>query len=271
VKVAPGQVVATRNGKTVSLDDIAKAAANTRYVYVGESHDNPHHHQMQAEVIAALVRAGRNVVVGMEMFTRPNQVNLAPWTMGMWTEEQFIEGADWKKQWGFDFGIYRPIFTVVRDNKLPLIALNLPRDWVRAVGRGGYSALTPEQKAELPEDLYLGNKDHRAIFNSLMGGHPPSGTQGENIYSAQVLWDEGMADTAIKYMAGRPSANTVMVVVAGSGHVMYGQGINWRVARRTGDKGVTVMAGEAAEPREVARGVGDFFYLSPEVERKQGG
>ena len=90
VRVEPSQMISTRTGKTVTADDIAKAAADTRYVYVGESHDNPHHHQMQADVIAALVRAGRDVVVGMEMFTRPNQVNLAPWTMGMWTEEQFI-------------------------------------------------------------------------------------------------------------------------------------------------------------------------------------
>jgi len=262
LEVGLGEMRSTITGKLASPDDVAAAADGHRFVYLGESHDRARHHEMQAAIVEALVRRGRTVIVGFEMFTRPVQVELNPWTLGWLSEDEFIERSQWKTQWGFDYGLYRPIFEAVRRNRLPMVALNVPRDWVRAVGRGGPSALTPEQSSQIPP-LYLVNSDHRSVFEALMGGHPVSGTQGENIYAAQVLWDEGMADTALKYLDRFPkSASTVFVVIAGSGHVMYGQGINYRIDRRTGERGVTVMMAEGEGPTRVARGIGEFVYVS---------
>ena len=259
------RIVRTKDGRMCSAAEVAAAADGKSYVFLGESHTTASHHQMQADIIRELVNRGRNVVVGMEMFTRPVQKDLAGWTLGRYTDEQFIERSDWKKQWGYDYLLYKPIFDVAKEKRLPLVALNVPRDWVRAVGRGGFSGLTAEQKADLPSDLDLKNANHRRIVQSMTAGHPMTGNVADTMYSAQVLWDEGMADTAIKYMRGRTaSPNTVFVVVAGSGHVMYGQGINWRIKKHTGKDGVTVVMTEAKESRAVARGLGDFVYLTKE-------
>lgn len=267
VQVSPGDMVDTRTGAVVDAKAVAHAATGERFVYLGELHTNPDHHRMQADVIRALVDAGREVVVGFEMFTRPNQPNLAPWSRGYWTEEEFVEKADWKNQWGFDFALYRPIFEVIKEYRLPMVALNVPRDWVRSVGRGGLEALTPEQRAELPE-VDLSYVEHRKVFNALMGGHPPTGTAGDNIYAAQSLWDAAMADSALSYLDRMPpNHKTVFVVIAGSGHVMYGQGINRRVYDRTGERGVTVTAVETATPMTVARGIGDYVFAAPPPPR----
>jgi uncharacterized iron-regulated protein len=102
------------------------------------------------------------------------------------------------------------------------------------------------------------------VFDGLMGGHPMPGTQGDNIYAAQVLWDEGMADTAIKWMERYGDDQTVFVVIAGAGHIMYRQGINWRIDRRTKKRGVTVVMGQDKEAALVARGLGDFVYITEE-------
>lgn len=270
--VRAGEILDLRTNRIATVDSIAAAADSTKFVYVGESHDHPEHHAFQAQVIEALAKRGRNVVVGFEMFTRPVQDALNPWTLGWWSVEEFIERSEWKTQWGFPFEIYQPIFEVTKQRRIPMVALNVPRDWVRAVGREGYGALTAEQKSELPSDLDLGNSNHRTVFNALMGGHPPTGPGGENIYAAQVLWDEGMADTALKYLAALPpSPRTVMVVIAGSGHVMYGQGINWRIAKRTGDAGLTIVMTEAAESATVSRGLSDFVFAAKALSRESGG
>ena len=87
---------------------------------------------------------------------------------------------------------------------------------------------------------------------------------GDHIYAAQVLWDEGMADTALKYLDSRhPDRKTVFVVIAGSGHVMYGQGINYRIARRHGGEGITVVMAESPQPLTVANGLADFVFVTP--------
>jgi uncharacterized iron-regulated protein len=250
--------LATR--KVATPADVAHAAEGTRYVYLGEEHGNALHHKMQADIIRALAADGRHVVVGMEQFTRPVQPNLAGWTLGWYTEDEFIAKSDWKKQWGMDYSLYKPIFDAAKDLQLPIVALNIPREWVHNVGQKGLTALTDEEKAQLPSEIDVNNKDHRSMFQAMMGGHPMTGM--DNMYAAQVLWDVAMSDTAVKYMAEHPSPKEVMVVIAGSGHVMYRQGINWRVKGRTGDGGVTVVMGEDEKAREVSAGVGDFFYLT---------
>lgn len=267
VSLRMGEMRSTLDGSIATADKVAEAADGHRFVYLGELHDNPDHHKMQAAVIEALAKRGRNVIVGFEMFTRPVQENLNGWTLGWWSEEEFIEKSDWKKQWGFDFALYRPIFEATKKYRLPMVALNVPRDWVRQVGRTGFASLSPEIRAQVPE-IDLTNQDHRSIFTALMGGHPMTGERGEFVYSAQVLWDEGMADTALKYLAQAPTtSNTVFAVVAGGGHLMYGQGINYRIWKRTGEKGITVTMVEGEDGMKVSRGIGEFAYLAPSPKR----
>lgn len=264
--VALGSMVSTATGAPATADTVAVAADGHRFVYLGESHDQLAHHQMQASIIEALARRGRSVVVGFEMFTRPVQGSLNPWTLGWWTRDEFIEKSQWKTEWGFDFALYEPIFNVVRANRLPMIALNVPRDWVRAVGRGGLEALTPEQKAAVPP-VDTTDRVHRQIFEAMMGGHPMTGAQGENIYASMVLWDVGMADSALKALASMPpDSKRVFVVVAGSGHVMYKRGINYRVKGRTGEEGITVVMTSGDAPEEVSRGLADYVYNSAVVK-----
>lgn len=260
VTVAPGWTQ-TASGRKASVSEVAAAADGLRFVFVGESHDNPYHHQAQADVVAALVARGRLVSIGFEMFTRDNQASLAPWTLGKWSEDEFIEKSSWKTQWGFDYALYRPIFEVARKEGLPMYALNVPRDWVRQVAREGAGSLTPERKKWVPE-LDLGWKDHRAVFDSLMEGHPP-GEALDGMYRGQVTWDTGMAQSALEAMDKSSNPRRVMVVVAGIGHTMYGQGINGRITARTGERTLNVacIAGDGARP--VSKGLADYVYMSP--------
>jgi uncharacterized iron-regulated protein len=261
------------DGKLSSLGAFVKKADKYNFVFLGESHDDPVHHQTQANVIDGLVKHGRTVIVGLEMFTRPNQENLNAWTLGKESEDEFIKNSNWQKEWGFPFPLYRPIFNVIKANRLPMIALNVPRDWVRSVGKNGLKGLTAEQQAQVPTVL-TNNANHKAVFNGLMGGHPMVGTQGDNIYAAQCLWDEGMADTALKYVTNRfgsPSTipkNVVFVIVAGMGHGLYKQGINWRIMRRTGLETLTLINVESEQPMPISRGVADYVYIAPVFARK---
>jgi uncharacterized iron-regulated protein len=266
VRAEIGKIVRTADGAVATPADIAKAADGMRWVFLGENHATAPHQQLHADVVKALLDRGRKVVVGLEMLTRPVQPVLDEWVAGKLEEAEFLEKVDWKNQWGFEYSFYRPVFDTCRWNRIPMVALNVPRDWVRAVGRGGYDALTPEQKAELPSEFPLDNAAHRSIFAALMGGHPPAGDRGENIYRAQILWDVGMADTALRHREKTGQKDAVYVVMAGSGHIMYGQGINFHVQRRTKEPGVTVTMGTAAEARNVSKGLGDFVYLTAPVK-----
>lgn len=257
LQVSPG-IQDTRSGRSVSSDEIAARLDGRRFVLIGEAHDNTDHKVFTADLIRALVRRGRSVEVGLEMFTRPNQPNLAPWSLGRWSEQEFIERSNWRTEWGFDFQIYRPMFEAVRESKLPLVALNVPRDWVRQVGRGGPGALSEEARRQVPA-FDASNEDHRKLFTAMIGGHPMANEERmNNMIAAQVLWDVGMADTALKWAAKNPP-NRIMVILAGSGHAAYGLGINLRIKELSGQSVPTVIC-LSPEDKEVSRGIGDWIF-----------
>lgn len=264
VQVSQNVAVSTTTGRTATLQEIAAAAEGKRFVLIGEEHDNPGSHQWQAKVIEALHQAGRQVIVGYEMIQRPEQFALDLWTLGKLSEPEFLEKAKWQTSWGYDFGLYRPIFDTTRKYGMRNVALNIPRDWVRTVGKGGYDALDPEAKAQVPP-LDLTNHNHRRVFEALMGGHPAG---SPNVYAAQVLWDVAMADSAMKYLQRTyVTDKTVFVVIAGNGHVMYGQGIGWRLTRRTHDSALTIVTVPTDGAQTVSRGAGDFIIGVPPVDR----
>lgn len=265
--VESGRLTDLLTGRAATADDVAKAADRKLFVFLGEEHATEPDQATHAAIIEALVRRGRHVIVGLEMYQRPKQSILDQWSVGEIGEADFLAKSDWRGQWGYEFAFYRPVFDAVQRYKLPLVGLNVPREWVRSVGKGGFEALGPADRAQLPTDMSLDNADHKKVFDSLMGAHAMS----PNIYSAQVLWDEAMADTAIKYLAvHRPSGRTVFVIIAGSGHVMYRQGINYRIAKRKAGDGITVVMLQSNEPVTVSNGLADFVLVSPGPKEKTG-
>ena len=263
MKVAPGDFADLRGGKPATFDELIAATDHSRFVFLGEQHATTAHQELEARVIRALQARGRTVIVGVEMFQRPKQDVLDEWSGGKMSEGDFLTKSDWKAQWGFDYKFYRPVFEAVRELQIPLVALNVPRDWVHSVGKGGYDALPMSAKMQLRSELFLGNRDHRQVFDAMMGGHQATGSSMDQMYAAQVLWDEGMADTALKYIARVPNTPlTVFVIIAGAGHVMYEQGINYRIARRHGGAGTTLVMMESDGPVEVARGLATFVVVT---------
>ena len=77
----------------------------------------------------------------------------------------------------------------------------------------------------------------------------------------QLLWDEGMADRAARYLRENPSKS--MVILAGAGHVEHGQGIPKRLLRRVPSESAIVLNGTA---RELDPGIADFLLYPRRVE-----
>ena len=89
----------------------------------------------------------------------------------------------------------------------------------------------------------------------------------EGLYRAQSAWDEVMSDNilnALEYTRNR------MVVLAGSGHLMYNLGINRRAFEKSGwpfKTVVCVMIPEGQESIEVSRTLADYVWGLAEEER----
>jgi uncharacterized iron-regulated protein len=228
--------VDTRSGAVLTYDELAARLDGAALVLVGEEHDSIEAHRVQRAVVDALRRRGRTVAVGLEMLPVGVQPALARWSGGELSEEELLEAVGWYEHWGMPWGYYRDVFLLAREHRLPVFALNVPREVVRAVGRGAADELAPELAAFVPPSVDLDSAEHRtlvrALFAEEMGMHGGLGDeQFEAMFAAQATWDAAMAHAAVRALAGLEGRDPVLVVLVGSGHVAYGLGIE-RQARR---------------------------------------
>ncbi len=219
-----------KTGKALSVDDVLFRVRAHRVVIVGEQHDQLVHHEAQRRIVELASSQGPGLAVGFEMLTWEKQPALDQLMRGEVDVAGFADLVDWKKTWGFDFGLYRGLFEASTKAGARLVALNAPRDLVRAVRKKGIDGLSDDERVLLPE-LDLGDTLHRRWFEGIFrqADHPLKPEELDGFYRAQVLWDEAMADRAAS--AIKDGARQI-VVVAGAGHIALGRGIPQRVERR---------------------------------------
>jgi uncharacterized iron-regulated protein len=275
--VAIDTILDTSTGATVVPDDLPARLKDVHLVLVGESHTSAEFHRVQLQVIQALQRSGRRVLVGLEMYPYTQQAALDAWHAGTGTEQEFVDGSKWYEHWGYHWNYYRDIFRFTRESKIRMFALNAPREVVSAVRKKGFRNLTPEEAAHIPTDIDMGGDDYLALFKAEMnaGGNPHPGMTDDalrGMLSAQATWDATMAWNAVKSLEASGDPNAIMVVLVGSGHVVYGLGIE-RQARRYFKGGVStivpvpVMDDEQKPIPEVRASYANFTWgVAGEVE-----
>ena len=235
VPVVLDGITDTAAGATILPSDLSKRLEGARLLLVGESHTDMDSHRIELRVIEELVRAGRKVTVGLEMYPYTAQSALDDWTAGKLTEDAFLDASRWYKNWGYNWLYYRDVFLFVRDRRLPLVAINAPRDVVSAVRRKGFQNLTPEEAAHIPVDVDSKNAEHLRLFKASFG---PSGFHAgmdeaawQSMLDAQCTWDATMGFHAVQPLRGPEDPKAVVVVLVGAGHVQYGMGIERQVRK----------------------------------------
>lgn len=209
--------------------------AQVNVVYLGEVHDRPADHQAQLEIIHALHQQRPKLAIGMEMFQRPTQPLLDQYLAGQITESQLRRLSQYDQRWGFDWEFYAPILRFAKAQGLPVIALNTPSEITRKVSRSGLDSLTSAEQQQIPprSELFVGPDAYRQRLQQFfmdMHQHAGQSFNFDHFFLAQVIWDETMAEQIAKTVQQSPQ--TLMVVLAGQGHLIYGYGIPDRVARR---------------------------------------
>jgi uncharacterized iron-regulated protein len=276
-KVVLDAITATATGDLLTPQEAVASLAGTRLIFIGESHTSMDFHRAQQRVIEELLRAGKRVLIGLEMYPYTEQKFLDDWSGGFLTESGFIQLSRWYKNWGYHWDYYRNIFLFARDHGIRMFALNAPRDVVSAVSRKGLQNLTPEERAHIPEKIDVSSEDHFTLFKAFFaeetGMHSMMGdSQARGMFAAQCTWDAAMGFHAVKALKEHGDDNTVMVVLIGSGHVAYGLGIQRQAAQWFDGAMAAIIPIQVMDARErqidtVRASYADYFWgLPPEQD-----
>lgn len=240
-KEPTNNTVAIKLKSLQTISSISPDLAKHKVVFVGESHTNYANHLNQLAIIKSLQKHwGRKLSLGLEMVQQPFQSYLDDYVGGKITEREMLIGTQWYERWVYDFRLYRPIFDYAKKNKIPLIALNIPKELTKRITKVGINGLNKKERQQLPAFIDRSNTQYAKRIKKVFGGHMRTSSKGfEKFFDAQLAWDEGMAFNATKYLKKHPTQH--MVILAGGGHVIGREGIPSRLDRQNHSSSAVVL------------------------------
>ncbi len=258
----PGTIISTVEKQPVSFESLIEDLASVHIVYVGETHTNPVHHEIQLRILEALHERRPDLIVGMEMFDVSYQDVLRQWRSGLLDEKAFLQQTHWNANWKYDFSLYRPLLDFIRDQQIHLYGLNVPFHIPPKIAAGGIATLSECDRAYLPEHLDFASLKHRDYVKEVFEKHSHAlpAYDFDNFYAAQVVWEEIMAETISRNIGDR-----FLVAFVGNGHITHKFGIPERAWKRTERTYRTIMPATVGTPVELS--AADYIWVTPAAGR----
>lgn len=217
-----------------SPDEIAAAAAKRFFVILGERHDNPDHHAIQAWLLRQVVATGRRPAVVFEMVTQDAQPAIDKFLAGEPKDAAGLgEAVGWGESGWPDWSLYRPIADIAVAHDLPIIAGNVSETAVDAVMQeGGLDALDMARLGDLRLAEPVEMSHLAELHRDIREGHCdmlPEKLIGP-MAAVQRLRDAAMAAAMVE-ASKRPGTDGA-VLITGTGHARRDRGVPFYLQRQ---------------------------------------
>ncbi|MCW2308719.1 ChaN family lipoprotein [Rhodobium gokarnense] len=226
-----GRIWSLRENREVSAKELVDSLAGANSVLLGEIHDNPDHHTLQAWAIGQLLERGGRPAVVFEMVPQDLAGTLAAFLKRSRRDPADLgKVLEWNERGWPDWTIYQPIAEVALKANLPIKAGDVARDLQRQVGRKGIKAVAPGDRERLMMDRPLDPVAEDGLLETLHAGHcgmmPKEALRP--MLGVQRLRDAVMADTVLLESAEKLGS----VLIAGAGHVRRDWAVPWYLTQR---------------------------------------
>lgn len=284
VGYTPHRVYDSQHKRWTDFESMAAELVKADVIFLGEQHDDPSTHRMEAALLDAIARRRGNVVVSLEMFERDVQPVVDAYLAGNLDEETFLKTS---RPWPNYATDYRPLVEFAKAHGWRVIAANIPRKMASSASSKGLTAvadLTDSTRAWAAAEFSCPKDSYFARFGETMKEHPlgpgPAPTaeemaqMTERFYQAQCSKDETMAESIVWVKKSAPNPPLV-IHYNGAFHSDFSEGTAMRVKRRLSDAKIAVISAipveslDALDPKPL-RKQGDWllFVFRPAAEKK---
>ncbi len=250
--------VEAASNELVDVDQFVEMARDRDIVILGEIHDNPTHHEVQAAIVSAL-QPGALV---FEMIPQAREAEVNGLRAEGASRDDLTEALDWEASGWPDFALYAQILEAAPEARV--FGAEQPRDDVmRAVEIGAAGAfgadasvygldepLDPEDQADRLAQQAAAHCD--ALPEEMLPG----------MVEAQRFRDAMLANAALW---ARTTSGGQVVVITGSGHADKLRGVPAALAIAAPDVSVLSLGQFEAPPDDV--GAFDAYMIAPPAER----
>jgi len=272
-----GKIWQPASGRFVDEATLVAAVTGSDFVALGEVHDNPDHHLLQARLLRALIAAGRRPALAFEMLTTDQQPAVDAALSGAPRDPDALgKAVNWSQSRWPDFKYYRPLFAAGLDAGLPIVAANLPRKQMSEIVSKGREGLDEGLRISLAREEPLSDATVSSLRDEMKESH--CGALPDGMVDPMVLGqrarDARMAERMVSVGAERGA-----VLITGSGHARTDRAVPALVAKDApGRKVVSVAFLEAQSGEDdpaTYRDEGekgpapyDFLVFTPGITRR---
>lgn len=266
-----GKVWSVREKKIVSSDALLADLAEQEFVVLGERHDHPDHHDLQADIIDGLVERGRAPAVGFEQLNQDQASKLKNFIASGGDPSDLGEALAWQNSGWPKFSIYEPIFAAAMKAKLEIFPLSMGEAAAKRIRDRGLEGIDDH----IYQELDLGRKFPAGVMALL----------GEEVRSAhcyriadevvpRMVATQRARDGYMAYLAF-PKAKAGSVLIVGAGHARNEWGIPAYLRRLSRTAKIRTVAfievkEEFVKPEVYVESENAFDYLwfTPALERE---
>lgn len=223
-----GRVWNVQQRAFVTDDDLVAAIGRANVAGIGEQHDNPDHHLLQARMLDALASRGRSPAVVFEMLDGDDQDAVRRALAQHPRDADAVAAAvDWAHSGWPAWSLYRPVFVAAVTHDMPLVAAGVDRKAAMKLAMEGATAAPADLVERFALDRPLPVATEQSMRVEMRDAHcgllPDSMLPG--MVFVQRVRDASLADGLLRGGADRGA-----VLIAGNGHVRKDRGAPWVVA-----------------------------------------
>lgn len=231
----PPALFETATGEPLSLDRLATDLADRRFVLLGEKHDNPEHHDIQAEILRRMIAVGRKPALVWEMIGRGKQPAIDDFLEAGGTDaDAFADAVGWAETGWPDWKFYRPIAEQALAAGLPIIAGNLDSATVRAISQDDLAETDLGKTLRLDEPVP--EQVMEMLLDEVYRGHCGLIPRDKlsPMVSVQIARDASLAEAMVRSAGMADGA----VLIAGGQHARRDTGAGFHLEQRFGGKNI---------------------------------
>jgi uncharacterized iron-regulated protein len=247
--------------------------AGARVVAIGEQHDNPDHHVLEARIVRAIAARGRRPATVFEMLDLGKQVAVDRALVEHPGDPDAIARAtDWAHSGWPDWALYRPVFAAAVALRLPVVAAGIDRDAARRIAFEGTPALDPHFVKTFALDTPLAPDVRAALEGEMRDAH--CGLLPESMLDPMVLVQR-VRDARLAERAFVEGERSGAVAIMGNGHARRDRGMPEAIARAYGGRVASIGLFEVRPalggPEGYSADLGvkrlpfDFVWFTPRV------
>lgn len=262
-------ILVNGKGKTAKLERLKDQMDDNQLIFFGEEHDNVIAHQMTLELLRTLNNELRedniSLSFALEMFERDQQFALDSLQNGYFPLKDLSEHT---RLWSNYESDYQPLLAYCLEQKIPIVASNITREYASYLFNNGREALKEKVgvdtaflcdlifEVDTTLSQYAALKDMAIHMNVL------------NFIEAQAIKDATMARSIVEEL----KEGKTVFHLNGCYHSDYHQGIVWYVQKRM--KKVKIMTisvvsyeGEFAWDKKYKNKADYIFFVSNDLEK----